>query len=148
MNLFAASLTWCLAGCAGIAQAWAQAPVATERAATSVERGRLLLLQRQETGCVLCHQIPGLPAGGALGPPLQGLAERSTLSQARLHIADARRFNPQTIMPAYLSTEGLQNVAEGHRGQTILTPQAVEDILSYLFKPLLQRPAEPSTRVP
>ncbi len=148
MNLSAVALAWALVGCTGVAQAWAQAPVAIERAATSVERGRLLLLQRQDTGCVLCHQIPGLPAGGALGPSLQGLAERSTLLQARLYIADARRFNPQTIMPAYLSTEGLNNVAAGLQGQTILTPQALEDILSYLFQPPLQRPAEPSTRAP
>jgi sulfur-oxidizing protein SoxX len=71
---------------------------------------------------------------------LHGLAERSTLSQARLHIADARRFNPQTIMPAYLSTEGLHNVAAGLKGQTVLTPQALEDILSYLFQPTARTP--------
>jgi sulfur-oxidizing protein SoxX len=140
MNLSAAALAWGLAGCAGIAQAWAQAPLAPEGATASVERGRALLLQRQDTGCVLCHQIPGLPAGGALGPSLHGLAERSTLSQARLHMADARRFNPQTIMPAYLSTEGLHNVAAGLKGQTILTPQALEDILSYLFQPTARTP--------
>lgn len=121
MKALAAGLALGLAGCA----AWAQA---------SPERGRALLLQRQDTGCVLCHQIPGLPAGGALGPTLQGLAERSTPAQARERIADARRFNPQTIMPPYLSTEGLHHVAAAHRGQTVLTPQAVDDIVSYLFE--------------
>lgn len=121
MKALAAGLALGLAGCA----AWAQA---------SPERGRALLLQRQDTGCVLCHQIPGLPTGGALGPTLQGLAERSTPAQARERIADARRFNPQTIMPPYLSTEGLHRVAAAHRGQTVLTPQAVDDIVSYLFE--------------
>jgi len=106
----------------------------------SPERGRSLLLQRQDTGCVLCHQIPGLPVGGALGPSLHGLAQRSTLAQAREQVADARRFNPQTIMPAYLSTEGLHNVATSYRGQTILNPQELEDILSYLFQPSLATP--------
>jgi sulfur-oxidizing protein SoxX len=101
----------------------------------SPERGKALLLQRQDSGCVLCHQVQGLPVGGALGPSLVGLAERSTKAQARERIADARRFNPQTIMPAYLSTEGLNKVASPYQGQTILTAQGLEDILSYLFLP-------------
>jgi sulfur-oxidizing protein SoxX len=126
MKTLAAGLALGLAGCA----AWAQG----QPSQGSLERGRALLLQRQDTGCVLCHQIPGLPAGGALGPSLQGLAERSTPLQARARIADARRFNPQTIMPPYLSTEGLNNVAAAYRGQTVLTPQAVDDIVSFLFQ--------------
>jgi hypothetical protein len=68
------------------------------------------------------------------------LAERSTQAQARERIADARRFNPQTIMPAYFSTEGLNNVASPYQGQTILTPQGLEDILSYLFLPAKGKP--------
>ena len=128
MKTLAAGLALGLAGCA----AWAQDQPSQGPALP--ERGRALLLQRQDTGCVLCHQIPGLPAGGALGPSLQGLAQRSTPWQARARIADARRFNPQTIMPAYLSTEGLHNVAAPYRGQTVLTPQALDDIVSYLFQ--------------
>jgi hypothetical protein len=38
-------------------------------------------------------------------------------------------------MPAYLSTEGLNKVANPYKGQTILTAQGLEDILSYLFLP-------------
>ena len=144
MNLAAASalasavVAGGLAGCA----AWHQSGVqqagltAMPAPAASPERGRALLLQRQDTGCVLCHQIPGLPAGGALGPSLQGLSERSTPEQARERIADARRFNPQTIMPPYLSTEGLHKVATPYQGQTVLTPQALDDIVSYLFAKL------------
>ena len=130
MKATAAGLAACLVCCSGLAQ------VDT----ASAERGRALLLQRQDTGCVLCHQIPGMPAGGALGPSLHGLAQRSTLEQAREQVADARRFNPQTIMPAYLSTEGLHNVAANHRGQTILNPQELEDILAYLFQPVRATP--------
>jgi sulfur-oxidizing protein SoxX len=99
-----------------------------------------LLLQRQDTGCILCHQIPGLPVGGELGPSLQGLAQRMTPAQARARIADARRINPQTIMPAYLSTKGLHNVAKPYRGQTVLTPAALDDIVSYLFQPITSAP--------
>ena len=114
---------------------WAVAQTPEAPQAGSPERGKALLLQRQDSGCVLCHQVQGLPVGGALGPSLVGLPERSTKYQARERIADARRFNPQTIMPAYFSTDGLNKVASPHKGQTILTAQAIEDILSYLFLP-------------
>lgn len=127
MKTLAAGLALGMAGC-GV---WAQA----QPSQASPERGRAWLLQRQDSGCVLCHQIPGLPAGGTLGPSLLGLAERSTPAQVRERIADARRFNPQTIMPPYLSTEGQHKVAAAFRGQTVLTPQAVDDIVSYLFEP-------------
>lgn len=101
----------------------------------SVERGRLLLANRSESGCVLCHVVPGLPAGGELGPALTGLAQRSTAEQLRRRIADARVFNPATIMPAYFSTEGLQGVAAAYRGQTVLSAQGLEDIVAYLLSP-------------
>jgi sulfur-oxidizing protein SoxX len=127
MNTSVARLAGCLACCMCASLAHAEP--------ASPERGRALLLQRQDTGCILCHQIPGLSVGGELGPSLQGLAQRSTPEQARERIADARRFNPQTIMPAYLSTEGLHNVAKPYRGQTVLTPAALDDIVSYLFQP-------------
>ena len=133
MKRAVARLAGCLACCTGLSQVWAQAPDLP--ASASPERGRALLMQRQDTGCILCHQIPGLPVGGALGPSLHGLAQRSTPAQARERIADARRLNPQTIMPPYRSTEGLHNVAQRYRGQTVLTPLALEDIVSYLFQP-------------
>jgi len=119
----------------GLLAAQTPAPVPEPVSLASAERGKALLLQRQDSGCVLCHQVQGLPAGGALGPSLIGLAERSSKAQARERIADARRFNPQTIMPAYFSTDGLNKVASPHKGQTILTAQGLEDILSYLFLP-------------
>lgn len=96
-------------------------------------RGRALLLQRQDTGCILCHVVPGLPTGGALGPPLQGLAQRYDRDGLTLRIADARRFNPDTIMPPAFSTDGLHNVARAQAGRTLLTEQALADIVAYLL---------------
>ena len=98
-------------------------------------RGRALLLQRQESGCILCHVLPGLPPGGALGPPLHGLASRYSSSDLFQRIADARRVNPETIMPPYLSTEGLHNVARAQVGKTVLSEQALADIVAYLLAP-------------
>lgn len=132
MNTAVARLAVCLACCMCAFLAHAEP--------ASPERGRALLLQRQDTGCILCHQIPGLPVGGELGPSLHGLAQRSTPAQVRERMADARRFNPQTIMPPYLSTEGLHNVAKPYRGQTVLTSAALDDIVSYLFQPITSAP--------
>ena len=81
---------------------------------------------------MLCHVVPGLPAGGELGPSLVGIAQRSTADQLRRRIADARAFNPYTIMPPYQSTEGLQGVAAVYQGRPVLSPQGLEDIVAYL----------------
>ncbi len=66
-------------------------------------RGRELLGQY---GCISCHEVPGA-AGGNVGPPLTGFAERQYVagalvnvpSNAAAWIADPKRFKPQTAMP-------------------------------------------------
>lgn len=111
------------------------APAAQAAPPGDAARGRALLLQRQESGCILCHVLPGLPPGGALGPPLHGLASRYNSGDLFQRIADARRVNPETIMPPYLSTEGLHNVARAQVGKTVLSEQALADIVAYLLAP-------------
>ena len=71
-----------------------------------IARGRALLLQRQESGCILCHVLPGLPPGGALGPPLHGLASRYNSSELFQRIADARRVNPGIEILELSATNG------------------------------------------
>jgi sulfur-oxidizing protein SoxX len=99
-----------------------------------VERGRKLIQNRQETGCVLCHTIPGFKDGGEMGPNLTGLSQRLTPDQIRMRIADPRVINPQSFMPAYFSAEGLHNVAKPLIGKTVLTEQGLEDIVAYLLE--------------
>ena len=107
----------------------------TKSAATaSAERGRKLLINRQETGCVLCHRIPGMKEGGEMGPNLTGLSQRMNADQIRQRIADWRAVNPQTFMPAYFSSKGLHNVAKPLVGKTVLTEQGLEDIVAYLLE--------------
>lgn len=103
--------------------------------AGDAERGRALLLQRHETGCILCHVVPGLPLGGAIGPSLVDVAQRLDTDALRARIADARRFNPDTVMPPALSTAGLRKVAKPYAGRSLLTEQALEDIVAYLARP-------------
>lgn len=100
--------------------------------AASVERGRALLANRAESGCVLCHVVPGFAQGGELGPSLVGVGQRTSAQDLRRRIADARSFNPHTIMPPYLSAQGLQSVAPAYQGRTVLTPQGLDDIVAYL----------------
>lgn len=125
--------------CAGAGAQTAQAaPVTPANQAPpaltgSPERGQALLLRRHDSGCILCHEVPGIPQGGNLGPPLGGMAARYSADELRARIADARAFNPQTIMPPTRSTAGLQRVAPGLQGQTLLTQQALEDIVAYLM---------------
>ena len=125
-----------------VAACWAPGVAAAQPVAVSeaAQRGYQLLLQRQDSGCILCHRIPGLPVGGDMGPTLQGLSARASATEVRERIADPRRFNPLTLMPAYLSLAGLTNVAQAYQGKTILTEQGLDDIVAYLTQPDRVRP--------
>ena len=146
MSLGGVARTWgplWLAGLCGLSALSALPALAQERlpasaaaaatATASVERGRALLANRQDSGCILCHTVPGMAGGGEIGPPLAGLAERASAEQIRQRIADPRTLNPATVMPAYFSTRGLQRVASAYAGQTVLSAQGLEDIVAYLL---------------
>jgi sulfur-oxidizing protein SoxX len=97
-------------------------------------RGREIVGNRQTGLCLLCHAAP-IPEDrfqGNLAPDLAGAGSRWSASQLRLRVADARRLNPQSIMPAYHRSEGLTRVGPAWRGKTLLTAQQVEDVVSYL----------------
>jgi sulfur-oxidizing protein SoxX len=84
--------------------------------------------------CLLCHRapIPEERFQGDLAPDLTGVGARLPADQIRARIVDPRRANPQTIMPAYFSTEGLTRVAPAYRGKSIFTGQQVDDVVAYL----------------
>jgi len=97
-------------------------------------RGRAIVANRQVGLCLLCHSgpIPEERFQGNLAPDLGGAGARWNVGQLRLRIVDARRANPQTIMPPYLRTEGLVRVGGSWRGKTVLEPQQVEDVVAFL----------------
>jgi len=98
-------------------------------------RGREIVASRQSGLCLLCHTGP-FPEDrfqGSLAPDLAGAGSRWSAGQLRLRIADAQRLNPQTIMPAYHRSEGLQRVAPAWQGKTLLSAQQVEDVVAYLL---------------
>lgn len=97
-------------------------------------RGRAIVANRTVGLCLLCHSgpIPEERFQGNLAPSLEGAGLRSTPGQLRLRLVDARRLNPDTIMPPYYRTDGLTRVARNFQGKTILTAQQIEDVVAYL----------------
>ncbi len=98
-------------------------------------RGRAVVAGRQVGTCVLCHAGPfpeeRLPA--TLAPDLRGVADRLSAGQIRLRLVDPRLVNPQTVMPAYFSLEGLVRVGRAWQGRTVLTAQQIEDAVAFLM---------------
>ena len=106
----------------------------TDRVGDPVE-GQALLRDMGRASCLICHQISGLDEKdqGEIGPSLDDVATRLSAAELRLRIADARRLNPDTMMPPYFSLDGLVDVAEVYRGQTIYSAQDVENVVAYLL---------------
>jgi sulfur-oxidizing protein SoxX len=101
------------------------------------ERGRAIVASRQQGMCLLCHSGPAAlfpeeRTPGNVAGSLAGAGARWSEAQLRLRVADARRLNPQSVMPSYLRTEGLQQVGQAWQGKTLMTPQQVEDVVAFL----------------
>jgi sulfur-oxidizing protein SoxX len=96
-------------------------------------RGRALVLARTTT-CILCHSgpFPETRFQGDLAPDLTGAGNRWTVSQLRLRMVDASRFNPDTIMPSYYRNEGLVRVGRNFADKSILSAAEIEDIVAFL----------------
>ena len=97
-------------------------------------RGRAIVANRSVGLCLLCHSGPIAEERfqGTLAPSLAGAGARWSVGQLRLRIADGARLNPDTIMPPYYRTAGLQRVAGAFEGKTILTAEQAEDVVAYL----------------
>ena len=95
-------------------------------------RGRSIVVNRDQGGCTLCHEVPGETRFGNIAPPLAGAGARFSVAQLRLRIADSSRVSPDTPMPAYYRTEGLVQVAAAYRGKPVLSAQQVEDVVAWL----------------
>jgi sulfur-oxidizing protein SoxX len=97
-------------------------------------RGRAIVANRGVGLCLLCHSGPIAEERfqGDLAPSLAGAGARWSEGQLRLRIVDGARLNPDTIMPPYYRTTGLQRVARNFEGKTILTAEQIEDVVAYL----------------
>jgi L-cysteine S-thiosulfotransferase len=107
--------------------------ISSSAAAADVARGRDIVLARGDGNCLLCHAVPGAerPAG-SIGPSLAGIGARLAQAEIAARIADASRFNPQTVMPPYGRTAGLHAVAPQYRGRALLSEREIADAAAFL----------------
>jgi sulfur-oxidizing protein SoxX len=97
-------------------------------------RGQQIVENRTLSACLLCHAGP-FPAPhlqGNIGPPLDGVGSRLTAGEIRLRLVDARQTNPDTVMPPYYVTEGLNRTGRAWQGRPILSAQQIEDVVAFL----------------
>ena len=97
-------------------------------------RGRAVVVNRQAGLCLLCHSgpFPEQREQGNLAGNLSGAGSRWTAAQLRLRVADARRLNPESLMPSFHRVDGLQRVAAAWQGKPVLDAQQVEDVVAFL----------------
>jgi sulfur-oxidizing protein SoxX len=97
-------------------------------------RGRAIVVNRQLGLCLLCHSGPFAEERfqGNIAPDLSGAGARWSEGQLRLRLVDGRRVNPQTIMPSYRRTDGLERVGAAWRDKAVLSTQQVEDVVAFL----------------
>ena len=97
-------------------------------------RGRATVASRQQGLCLLCHSgpFPEERFQGNLAPSLAGAGSRWSAAQLRLRIVDARRLNPDSLMPAFHRTDDRERVGAQWAGKPILDAQQVEDVVAFL----------------
>ena len=141
----AAALAVALTAAASPAQAAPALPLAYEVVGDAIpqplqglvgdaHRGRALVTDRREGLCLLCHRgpFPEERFQGDLSTDLSGAGARWTPGQLRLRVADAKRLNPDSLMPAYHRIDGLQRVGSAWLGKPLFSAQQVEDVVAFL----------------
>ncbi|MBC5783669.1 sulfur oxidation c-type cytochrome SoxX [Ramlibacter sp. USB13] len=98
------------------------------------QRGRAIVASRQAGLCLLCHAapIPEERFQGDLAPDLAGIGGRYNAAQLRLRVADPRRLNAASFMPAFHAEARAPRVGTPWAGKPILSAQQVEDVVAWL----------------
>ena len=99
------------------------------------QRGRAIVVNRQQGLCLLCHSGPFAEERfqGDLAPSLAGAGSRWNEGQLRLRLVDSRRVSANTIMPSYYQIEGLNRVGANWQGKPVLTAAEIEDVVAFLL---------------
>jgi sulfur-oxidizing protein SoxX len=96
--------------------------------------GRQIVEQRSLSACLLCHAgpFPEPHLQGSIGPSLDGVGSRLSAGQIRLRLIDARKLNPDTVMPPYYVVDGLNRTGRQWQGRPALSAQQIEDVVAFL----------------
>jgi sulfur-oxidizing protein SoxX len=97
-------------------------------------RGRQIVVDRQLSACLLCHSgpFPDPHLQGNIGPSLDGVGSRLSAGQIRMRLIDARKLNPDTVMPPYYVVDGLNRTGRPWQGKSALSAQQIEDVVAFL----------------
>jgi L-cysteine S-thiosulfotransferase len=97
-------------------------------------QGRQIVGNRQLSACLLCHTgpFPEPHLQGTIGPSLEGVGARLSAGQIRLRLIDARKLNPDTVMPPYYVVDGLNRTGRQWQGRPVLSAQQIEDVVAFL----------------
>jgi sulfur oxidation c-type cytochrome SoxX len=116
------ALSALLAGCAqvpvaGPADTALQANAASSASTASVAQGWRILFDQRQGNCAACHSIPnekGQKTGiqSTFAPALDGVAARYSQEQLRQWVVDARKINPNTLMPPFGAMLSEQQVTD------------------------------------
>ena len=70
--------------------------------AGGTDEGKKLAFNKKKGNCLACHQIAGGDMAGNIAPPLVAMKARfPDVAVLRAQISDARKKNPNTIMPPF-----------------------------------------------
>jgi sulfur oxidation c-type cytochrome SoxX len=105
-----------LAGCAQQSAALSDQATTASRTA-SLEQGWRILFDQRQGNCAACHSIPdqkGTKTGiqSTFAPALDGVASRYSTEQLRQWVVDARKINPNTLMPPFGAMLSAQQVTD------------------------------------
>lgn len=77
-------------------------PSAFAEGAMAGSEGKALAFGRTKGNCLACHMIEGGSAHGNIAPPLIAMKARyPERAKLKAQIADASKFNPESMMPLF-----------------------------------------------
>ena len=92
--------------------------------------GYELMTSKQYGNCIACHDMPGVQGlVSNFAPSLKGVGQKFSAQELTQWVVDARRFNPDTLMPPFGSTHDL-NLVRPNR--VVLTNEQIALVVSSL----------------
>jgi len=94
------------------------------------DEGLRIMTDKTLGNCWACHALPGQQGLiSNLGPSLAGAGARLSTQQLTQWVVDARQIHPQTLMPPFGASTGLQRVSAPH---TLLTNDQIQQVVNTL----------------